>query len=124
MSKYNISFVRKDLPRKTTRKVHPIWRGIGFLMIILIPGLSYVASLVILQENKTRHWFPLPTDLLVRWQDPEILIKVLLTIIIAVVVYSLFMLVTFLLNSMFGGAAYIPPDAPPVSKGELKKYHR
>jgi hypothetical protein len=113
MGKYQ-SYSQKQDP-KPDRNIHPIWRGIGFAMIVLIPFLSYVGMRVLLQENQLKGWFPLPQDLLVNWRDPLILIEVLITIAIAFVLYILFMLVTFMMNRVFAPPRYGPTDVPPES---------
>lgn len=100
---------------KKPQGLHPIWRGIGFAMIVLIPFLSYVGALAILQENAKAHWFRLPADLYVNWSDPLILIKALLTIALAFVFYMVFSLVTFLLYRLLAPPRYGPYDVPPVT---------
>lgn len=112
MSKYSTQ-VGISAPRAMKRTVHPIWRGIGLLMMILVPILSYVAVLVLLEENARKHWFPIPADLIVRWSDPLILVKIFATIVIVVVLYAIFLLITFVLNSLFGAPRYSPLDEPP-----------
>jgi hypothetical protein len=101
--------------------VHPVWMGIGFILMILIPVLAYLASPLILEENAKANWFPLPVDLIIKFQDPYILIKLLITLVICFLVYVLFLLVTFVLNSLFGPRRYIPPDVPPVHKHYVHK---
>jgi hypothetical protein len=41
MSKYN-TYTKKDFKRPY--KVHPIWRGIGFLMMIIIPIVAWFSA--------------------------------------------------------------------------------
>lgn len=114
MGKYTSYSTQVEGPKKQ-REIHPIWRGIGFAMIILIPFLSYVGALAILEENARRGWFPIPRDLLVNYSDPMILIKALLTIAVAFVLYMVFMLITFIIYRMFGPSRYGPMDVPAES---------
>jgi len=95
--------------------LHPVWRGIGFAMMLLIPFLSYVGALAFLQENNKSHWIRIPADLYVSWSDPLILVKALLTIAIAFVLYMIFSFVTFLLYRMIAPPRYGPLDVPPVA---------
>jgi hypothetical protein len=97
------------------KEIHPIWRGIGFVLIILIPILAYSATLVILQENSRKGWFPIPTDLIVNFSDPMILVKIFMTLIIALVLYVFMQLITNIINKMFGVGRYGPYDVPPES---------
>jgi hypothetical protein len=41
-------------------KIHPIWRGIGCFLIVLIPILSYAAAVEFMRSNR---WIPLPPEL-------------------------------------------------------------
>lgn len=98
-----------------SRDLHPIWRGIGFIMIILIPILSYSAAMLILQENAKRGWFPIPADLIVNFSDPMILVKIVLTILIAFILYMVMQLITYAINKLFGVDRYGMYDVPPVT---------
>ncbi len=105
-----------DHSRSSQKEIHPIWRGIGFAMILLIPFLSYIAAIAILDENAKQRWFPIPSDLLIRWgSDPMLVIKIILTVLIAFALYLIFMLVTFMLNKFIAPPRYGPFDAPQVS---------
>lgn len=42
-------------------KIHPVWRGIGCLLIILIPIMSWVGAQLFLKSN---HWIRLPEVLI------------------------------------------------------------
>lgn len=114
MGKYSSYNMQKEDPLKK-QPIHPIWRGIGFGMIVLIPFLSYIGALAVLQENARNRWFTIPRDLLVQWSDPLILVKVLLTIAIAFILYILFTLIAFILMKMFAPSRYGPYDVPPVA---------
>jgi hypothetical protein len=102
-------------PQRTTNKeIHPIWRGVGFLLIFLIPALSYGASIVIFKENAVKHWFPIPAEIIAHGHDPLIYAKIILTIVLSLLIYSIFTLITSLVNHMFGASRIGPYDAPPV----------
>jgi len=64
MSKYSVRQVSpQDKPRPWD--VHPIWRGLGCFMIILVPIVSYAgAVLVIENELLTQLGVPLSFDLI------------------------------------------------------------
>lgn len=108
--------------RPDRNAIHPIWRMIGFAMMLLIPFLSYLAAITILQENLKQRWFPIPGDLLVPWgSDPMLGIKILLTLLIAFLLYIIFMFITFLMNSLLAPSRYGPTDVPQVSyKGKKR----
>jgi quinol-cytochrome oxidoreductase complex cytochrome b subunit len=111
---------------RQTRKpeIHPVWRGIGFIFMILIPIMSYYGALVLIQENNKQHWVPFPFDLIANEShilfklipDPYIHIKLILTVAIMFVLFSIFSLITFAINSAFGASRYGPYDVPPIDR--------
>lgn len=103
--------------------IHPIWRGIGFAIIVLAPIMGYAAAILLLEANKANKWFPIPADLLVKWQDPYILIKLILAAAIAFIIYILFQLLTFFIYRLFGPSRYGVTDVPSV-RYRGKKYKR
>ena len=121
MGKYsNYSSDRNVIaPQKT---IHPVWRGIGCVMMVLIPGMAFAGALLILQENAKNVWFKIPSDLLVKeFSDPLILIKAIFTFVIALFLYFLFAMVTFIINRFFGPPRYGPTDMPMPRKKNVHK---
>ncbi len=121
MSKYtNYSSERKITPAEKT--VHPVWRGIGCVLMVLIPAMAFAAALLILQENAKQAWFKIPTELLVKgFGDPLILIKAIFTVVIALFLYAVFALITFIINRSFGPPRYGPTDMPMPRVKNIKK---
>jgi hypothetical protein len=51
-------------PKKERRwRIHPIWRGIGCLMVVLIPLISYAAAYTIARANYENGWVGIPAEL-------------------------------------------------------------
>jgi len=115
MNKNNF-FTRNKSYMDKKKTIHPIWRGVGLVLMIFIPVLSFIASGVILDLNNQYHWFPIPPEFIIRWQDPLILMRIFITILVSFLVYALFMLITFFTNSLLGPRTYIPPDLPPLKR--------
>lgn len=104
-------------------RVHPIWRGIGFALLIFAPIFGYFSSILLIEINKEYRWFPVPRDLLISGNDPYLIIKIILTIIVAFLIFLLFQLITFLIYKVAGPSKYGPTDVPRVAyRG--KKYKR
>jgi hypothetical protein len=104
--------------REERRRVHPIWRGVGFAMIVLFPIIAYAGMKVLLGYP----WFPLPVDLFAHpgqliyrlFPDPLIYIKIITWLLIMVALWAIFTLFSFLMNSVFGVSNrkdpyYVPP---------------
>ena len=58
----------RDVQDKPT-SVHPIWRGIGFLLLGVIALMSYAGANLLVEANKTNGWISVPRDIQggVRW---------------------------------------------------------
>ena len=115
--------------QKPIVKIHPIWRGVGFAMMILIPLFSYATAETIIQQNQKLSFFPWPYDIYAKpgellFQidpDPLLYLKILLTIACMFVLYALFTLITVAINSAFGSPRYGPYDVPPIDAKVRKK---
>jgi hypothetical protein len=53
MAKYQSYQKPKELPRN---EVHPVWRGIGCIIILITPIISWAAAQLLLEFGKTQHW--------------------------------------------------------------------
>jgi hypothetical protein len=108
---------------KKEKKVHPIWRGIGFIYMVLAPILSYFSTVLILEQNKIERWFSIPFDLVAPGRDPYLYVKIISTLILVLVLYAIFMIVTFFMYRFFGPSRFGPTDVTPkMYRG--KKYQR
>jgi hypothetical protein len=125
MSRYK--FQDQHVKEKPKAKIHPVWRGVGFLMMIVIPIISYAATELLIAENQLHGYFPWPGDILAKPGellyngDPLLYFKILITVSFILVFYALFTLITFIFNSMFGAPRYGPLDAPPINVKVRKK---
>lgn len=115
MERHNFFSKERESDRNKGR-IHPVWRGVGFVLMIFIPILSYLASGLILEYNQTEHWFPIPPEFIINWQDPLILMKLFITVMLSFIAFAVFQLITFLLFGLFGPKRYIPPDLPPLKR--------
>jgi hypothetical protein len=116
--KYSSYQTRKTITTADRRRIHPIWRGIGFAMMVLFPLIGYAGMKVMMAQP----WFPLPVDLFAKRSDliyrilpdPLIYIKILTMLSIILVLSVIFMLLSFIINSAFGltdrrDPYYVPP---------------
>jgi hypothetical protein len=53
-SKYGSNDRRKELVRPY--KIHPVWRGIGFVMMVLVPVMSGAAAMVLRDYGRLQRW--------------------------------------------------------------------
>lgn len=140
MTKYSTASQRRVVRRPD--QPHPIWRGIGCLIIILVPIISFALAAIIVQIGVNQNW-PIPYQLLGNPVVPAPLWNIaglppILTFIqsqtnlyavLAITVFFIIVLAAFVsvgyavLYRFIGPPRYSPIDAPPV-KGKVKSYRR
>ena len=120
---------------------HPIWRGIGCLIIIFVPILSFAAANVTMPFFLNRGLVPpelLGTPQLPDWLwyvpmlaqivhflfvRPSIFAILLLTFLYILILGGVFSVIYALMYQMVAPPKYGPMDAPP-SRAKVKKYKR
>ena len=140
MGRYS-TYARKA-PQRPRGVVHPVMRGIGCIMIIIVPILSYGIALVLVDYG-IRHGWPIPPNWLgtptfhpLLWkltglatvlqflQGQTNLIAVLVfTVAIMVVIGGVMSVIYGYFYEIFGPPRYGPNDVPPP-KVKAKPYKR
>ena len=139
MGKYQTYQKRNELPRN---EVHPVWRGIGCLIIIITPIISWAAAQVLLQIGKTQKWpFLYELSDFVRFPDyvykiPGILVvanflsgiaylKALLLFffLVLILLSGVFSVLNAMLYRLVGPPRYTALDAP-APRVKTKRYTR
>ncbi len=129
MGKYESQVKGKSREEREGR-AHPIWRGVGFGLAILIPIISYAASEELISANRKFQWIPMPTDLVARpgdflyFGDPWIYLKIALTLAFMFVLFSVFMMITFAVNKATLDPSRTDPYYVPPIKGKVRKRAR
>ena len=140
MGKYTTRSVQA--PKRRITGVHPVMRGIGCIMMVVVPILSYGAALLLVDYGIRRGW-PIPPSWLrpvnihplllnlrglnpvwavLRNQDNFIAV-VVFTIAIIVLVGGIMSLIYGYMYTIFGPPRYGPQDAPPI-RVKVKRYKR
>jgi hypothetical protein len=112
MGKYQ-SYMRQP-ERKKEAPIHPVWRGIGFILMIMIPIMSYAGTLVLLDANRQQGWISIPPNLLAPGPEPLLYVKIIVTVFLMILLFGIFSLLTFIIYRIFAPPRYGPFDAPPV----------
>lgn len=137
MSKYSPR--NKPERPKLNKEIHPVMRGIGCIMMVVVPVLSYVASVLIvntvplpLLPSMTRpidipNWMyffsGLQSVFLYIENQPLLVAYLVLTLIIGIFLFTILAIVYGFMYKAFGPSQYGPTDAPPIRK-KVKKYTR
>jgi hypothetical protein len=139
MAKYQSYQKPKDLPRN---EVHPVWRGIGCLMMVITPIISWAAAMLLLELGRSQKW-PFLYELrdFVRFPDlfykiPGILVvanylssipyfKALLIFffLVLMLLSGVFAVLNAMLYRMIGPPRYTAIDAP-APRVKTKRYTR
>ena len=103
MTKY-VNYYQK--PVKTLKErlePHPIWRGIGLILAVVLPVMSYFIVSYLINHTNEYPWFAIPKELVFPqiW-DPFVLIKVIYTLVLALLLFIVISLVTFLISGLVG----------------------
>jgi len=132
MGKYGqYSRGRELKPRRWA--IHPVWRGIGCLMMILVPILAYAGAVEFLNFNQKNPILPLTADMYqplgvqyIRLEDVDMSIPVNLgslttcvlafTVVFMVLGYALYSLIYAIFYKSMAPPRYGPLDSPPVGK--------
>ncbi len=127
MGKYYGSGGRQVEQERKSSEPHPVWRGIGFLIILLTPVLGYSAAMLLISENTKQGWFKIPADLIYRGgvdflpNDPLLYVKAILTLVLMFIIYFLLQLIAMILYRLVAPPRYGVYDVPSVSyKGKKR----
>jgi len=122
-SKYgSYSSDRRTSSKDKGPKVHPVWRGVGFGFMILIPIMSYALMMLLLEQNDVNGWIPLTPDMMAKpgeflysiYPDPLLYVKISLFLLCLFVFYAAFLLISGMITGVFGVSRkddpfYVPP---------------
>ena len=121
MGKYAKYETSSRSTRERPWKIHPIWRGIGCFLIILIPLMSYAGAQLFVQANREAHWLPMPFELTRAVEIPGIGLSVpylyanlLAGFVLMILGYALLTILFSIFYSVIGPPRYGPTDSPPL----------
>ena len=111
MGHYN-RYERPPMPtwEERLRTAHPLWGPLGCVFAVLIFVMGYALAVLALQSETVRAWLTIPPNLLVKGSDPLLLVKGLLALVFAVVVYALLSLIYAVLAKAVQATPTTPLD--------------
>jgi len=141
MGKYT-SQSRQPEAAPRNREVHPVMRGIGCLLIVIVPIIAYGLSVIIVNIGLQRGW-PIPAEWLgtptfhpLLWRlsgltvilgflqaQTNLIANIYFTIAITVVIGGIMSVLFGYIYKLFGPSQYGPTDAPPI-RVKVKRYKR
>jgi hypothetical protein len=108
-------------------RVHPIWRGIGCILIILIPFMSYLGAILLVRANQANHWVKIPAELMKTIKlpfvgsAPHLFATLAGTLVLMAVGFGVLMILYAALYRVSGPSMHSPLDAPPERYIRRKK---
>jgi len=108
---------KRPQPKERRWRIHPIWRGIGCLLLILIPIVAFAAGDLLVENYQDV--VDIPPELAKTLQVGESLTiefffaKLLVAVVLAVVLFLLLSLLYAVFYWVMGGDRLDPRDAPP-----------
>ncbi len=123
-------------------QIHPVMRGIGCILLAIVPLLSYVSAVLLVNYGIQKGW-PIPPNWLgtptihpLLWkltglqkiltyltEQTNLMANIIFAIAIAVVIFGVMSMLYGFMFSLMGPSQYGPTDAPPIRK-KVKRYKR
>lgn len=116
MSKYDPTYAQTSRSSSTS-SVHPVWRGIGCILLILVPIISFAGAKLLVQENIKQHWIDIPQEMLGSISVPVVgrvlFADLAVWIILIVIGFGILTVVYALFYRLLGPSRYGPLESPP-----------
>jgi hypothetical protein len=110
-------------------KIHPIWRGIGCLLLLVIPLMAYAGAVLLVEANNVQHWLPMPRELAQTVTIPYLgdvkyfAAIAIVTVLLMIIGFGFVTIIYSLVYKAFGPPSLGPLDAPPVRTSPAKRKH-
>jgi hypothetical protein len=118
MAKYD-KFNVSSRARARPWKIHPVWRGIGCVMLILIPIMSYAGAVLLVEANFEQRWLPLSRDFTrtvavpLLGEIPHLYGNLIVAALLSLLGFGILMVIYSLMYAAVGPPRYGPLDSPP-----------
>ena len=80
--------------KDASESVHPIWRGIGFLLLGVVSIMSYAGANLLVEANKTKGWVAVPAEIQggVPWA-PDLYAELIVTFFLIMICFGVITIV-------------------------------
>ena len=102
--------------------IHPIWQGIGCLLMIMIPVMAYAGAVLLVQANVSQGWVPISAELSRPVNIPNVgsfeylFANLLVAAILAMLGFGLLVAIYSLVYRAVGPSRLGPLDADPIRR--------
>jgi hypothetical protein len=98
-------------------QIHPVWQGIGCLLVVIVPVMSFISAYLINRENFKQGWVSLPPEMLKSFIIPNLgsiyVVDIILTLLIIFLGFGLLSVIYSIIYRLIGPPRYSPLDAQP-----------
>ncbi len=128
MGKYDKASRRTPPPQKPWT-IHPVWRGIGCIWLLLSPVISYIIGYMLVEYDMKSGFYPIPPDFtrsitipLARYFPinnlavPHLYGTLLVGAVILIVGFGVIMVMYAIIYSIMGPKRLGPLDAPEIHR--------
>ena len=123
MSKFS-RFETTARPKERPWSIHPIWQGIGCLMMVLIPLMSYAGAVLLVDANLQYRWVPFPREFIGPPGRPLLYSQLGVTVLLSMFGFMVFVIIYSIIYRFVGPSKYGPTDAPPVQQRKVRSTKR
>ena len=102
-------------------EIHPLWRGIGCMMAVLIPLLSYAGAVLLVDANLKNRWLDIPREFYWPPTNPLLASQLGVALLLSMFGYFIFVIIYLFIYKIVGPPKYGPTDAPPVKRTRKSK---
>lgn len=113
--------------KKRPWKIHPVWRGIGCALLVILPVMAYAGAVELVRLNIEQRWVLLPAELMQTTTIPNLIsvphlfANLAVALVLLVIGYGILVILYSALYSMVGPGRYGPMDAPPPRRRKTRK---
>jgi hypothetical protein len=142
MGKYG-RLTKQTAPPKRPWAIHPIWQGIGCILLVIGPIIACGASHLLVDLDLKQGWFHVPPEMtgsitipgtiqLFEWSYPiskdltipHFYADLLLTVLLLLMVFAFVMIIYSLVYALLGPRRYGPMDSPPIRLSHKRKQQK
>ncbi|MBM3145388.1 MAG: hypothetical protein FJ010_10525 [Chloroflexi bacterium] len=115
------------IQEKEQQGMHPVWRGIGCILIVLMPVMAYAGAVELVKANYLKGWIRMPADLARTVTIPYVgsiqnfYAYIAVGILLLVAGYGILTILYSILYSVMGPPKYGPTDAPPPRRMKSRR---
>ena len=116
MTKYDPTYQPKSR-RSILPPVHPVWRGIGCFLLILLPIIAFAGAKILVKANTRQRWVQIPAELGESFVVPVIgrvfFADIAVAVILIVIGFAVITVAYSIIYRIIGIPRYGPLDSPP-----------